>query len=149
MKISLGGLRRLIRENLEEWIPEKVSFYSIMNHLADKNDGFLPVTHESPLSNKDSIERDGLKLQPESHGIYFTVGWYDSPRWVTGGGIMVRVGIPKRYLNPQYVVPDDRFGGGDDGYYEFMNEFPDVEDGEIGTSLPSVPRNWIKNIIEV
>ena len=151
MKISLGDLRRLIRENLEEedWIPEKVWFYSTLNHLADGSGGSLRVTHESPLSNKDSIEKGGLKLQSESHGIYFTVGWYDSPRWVTKEGVMVRVEIPKKYLNPQFVVPDDRFGSGDDGYYEFMNEFPDGVDGEIGTSLPSIPRGWIKEIIEV
>ena len=151
MKISLGDLRRLIRENLEEedWIPEKVWFYSTLKHLADEGGGFLRVTHESPLSNKESIEKVGLKLQSESHGIYFTVGWYDSPRWVTNEGVMVRVEIPKKYLNPQYVVPDDRFGSGDDGYYEFMNEFPDGVDGEIGTSLPSIPTSWIKEIIEV
>ena len=149
MKISLGDLRRLIRENLKDWGPEKVWFYSTLKHLADGSGGSLQVTHESPLRNKDSIEKVGLKLQSESHGIYFTVGWYDSPRWVTSEGVMFRVEIPKEYLNPQYVVPDDRFGSGDDGYFEFVNEFPDGVGGEIGTSLRSIPRSWIKEIIEV
>ena len=143
MKISLGDLRRLIKENLanEEWIPEKISFYSVLKNLADDNDGYLQVTHESPMENKESIDKEGIKRQSESHGIYFTVGWYDSPRFVTNG-IMARIIIPKSYLDPKYVVPDDRFGSGDDGYYEFMNEFPDVVDGEIGTTFSSIPRNW-------
>ena len=151
MKISLGDLRRLIKENLEneEWIPEKISFYSILKNLADDNDGYLQVTHESPISNKKSIDKEGIKLQSESHGIYFTVGWYDSPRYVTNDGIMARIIIPKRYLNPKYVVPDDRFASGDDGYYEFMNQFPDVVGGEIGTTFKSIPRDWINEIIEV
>ena len=151
MKISIGDLRRLIKENLEneEWIPEKISFYSVLKNLADGNDGYLQVTHESPISNKESIDKEGIKLQSESHGIYFTVGWYDSPRYVTNDGIMARIIIPKIYLDPEYVVPDDRFGSGDEGYYEFMNEFPDVADGEIGTTFSSIPRNWIKEIIEV
>lgn len=153
MKISLGDLRRLIKENLEneEWIPEKILFYSILKNLADGNEwkGLkgLQVTHESLMSNKESIDKEGIKRQSESHGIYFTVGWYDSPRFVTNG-IMARIIIPKRYLDPEYVVPDDRFGSGDEGYDEFMNQFPDVVGGEIGTTFKSIPRNWIKEIIE-
>ena len=149
MKISIGDLRRLIKENLEneEWIPEKISFYSVLKNLADGNNGYLQVTHESPMKNKESIDKEGIKLQSESHGIYFTVGWYDSLRFVTNG-IMARIIIPKIYLDPEYVVPDDRFGSDDEGYYEFMNQFPDVVGGEIGTTFKSIPRNWIKEIIE-
>jgi hypothetical protein len=84
--------------------------------------------------------------QPDSHGIYFRVGWYFDPAFVQGSGAMVRVGIPKKFLNPEHIVPDDRYGT--EGYYEFMEENPDVEGGDVGTSFDSIPKGWIKGISE-
>ena len=147
MKISLGALRKLIRESLgEDWEPEKEMFYSILGNLADKNGGALPVTHETPAENVESIRKQGIMRQPDSHGIYFRVGWYFDPVFVQGSGAMVRVGIPKKFLNPEHIVPDDRYGT--EGYYEFMEENPDVEGGDVGTSFDSIPKGWIKGISE-
>ncbi len=143
----MGELRKLIRESLEDdWEPEKEMFYSILGNLADKNGGFLPVTHETPIENVESIRKRGIMRQPDSHGIYFRVGWYRSSAFVQGSGAMVRVGIPKKFLNPEHIVPDDRYGT--EGYYEFMEENPDVEGGDVGTSFDNIPRSWIKGISE-
>lgn len=149
MKITIGKLRKIIRESLgDDWGPEKEMFYSVLGNLADKNGGFLPVTHETPIGNVESIRKQGIIRQPDSHGIYFRVGWYFDPVFVQGSGAMVRVGIPKKFLNPDHVIPDDRYGSGDDGYYEFMNDNPDVEGGDIGTDFDSIPKGWIKGISE-
>ena len=150
MKITLGELRKLIKEsfdNEEEWIPEKKMFYSTLRNIAAQNGGFLPVTHESPGENYDSIVRSGIRKQRGSHGIYFIVGWHDKPEFVTKNGIMVRVNIPARFLNPLWVVPDDRFPSGDEGYFEFVQEFPDGIGGEIGTDFDLIPRGWIKEMV--
>lgn len=148
MKITLGELRGLIRESFDkedDWIPEQKMFYSILRNIARKNGGALPVTHESFESNRESITRKGILNK--DHGIYFTIGWYDKPAFVTRDAIMVRIAIPEKYLNPLWVVPDDRFGSGDDGYREFMEEFPDCEGGEIGADFQLIPRGWIKEIV--
>ena len=138
MKISLGELRQIIRESIDdELTAEGRMFYSILNNLADRNGGYLQVTHETPAENIMKMRREGIKQQPGSHGIYFTVGWYDEPRFVTGPGAMFRVEIPKIFLNPTHVVPDDRFSS-DNGYAEFLEEFPDGVGGEIGTDF-----DWI------
>lgn len=150
MRLRLTELRRIIREVLEweDMVPEKAMFYSILDNIAQKHGEYLPVTHESFKENKDAILRDGIRKQPGSHGIYFKVGWYDAPAFIDPNrSVMVRVKIPAEYITPDYIVPDDRYGSGDEGYFEFMEENPDVVGGDVGTTFDSIPRNWIKSAL--
>ena len=157
MKISLGDLRRLIRENIgvvPQWEPDdprwEELFYSELKKFTGGGD--LQVTHESPLDNKESIEKTGL----DTDRLYFTIGWYDSPRFVSGPTVMYQCIIPGLYLDNESVFPDDRFGMGPEGCYNFITEEPvgGFEGKEISVSLTSsgfskFPKNWIKEIIEV
>jgi len=148
MKIRLSELRRIIREELGgEPTPDEAMFYSILNNIADDNGGVLPVTHESLRENLESIRRNGIRQQPDSHGIYFRIGWYDSPAFIDPKrAVMVRVGIPKRFLDSDHIIPDDRYGSGYEGFYNFMEENPDVVGGDVGTTFESIPKNWIKSV---
>lgn len=148
-KFTESLLRSFIRESLnDEMTPSEAMFYSILKNEAEGNGGWLRLTHETPVENLEKIKEEGLVQQPRSHGIYFTVGWYDSPVWITKGkGAMVRVEIPKRYIEPRFIVPDDRYGSPPDGYDEFMEENPDVVGGEVGTTFRSIPRGWIKEFV--
>jgi hypothetical protein len=53
---------------------------------------------------------------------------------------MVRVGIPKMFLDSDHIIPDDRYGSGYEGFYNFMEENPDVVGGDVGTTFESIPK---------
>ena len=159
MKISLGDLRRLIRENLEvlpKWKPEdprwEEMFYKKLSEgiVTIGPVSGLPVTHESPLSNKESIDRKGLR----SDRIHFTIGWYGSPRFVSGPAVMYQILIPESFLNSRNVFPDDMFGRGPEGCKNFLEAKPvvgDVVGKALGFSNRSgvLPRIWIQNKVVV
>ena len=158
MKISLGDLRRLIRENLEvlpEWEPDDPPWEDLFySKLREKIETIgpvsgLPVTHESPLSNMGSIDRKGLR----SDRIHFTIGWYNKPVFVSGPAVMYQILIPESFLNSRNVFPDDMFGMGPEGCKNFLEAEPvgGVVGKALGFSNRSgvLPKIWVQNKVVV
>jgi hypothetical protein len=146
MRIRLGELKRLVREARYPYADAYDEFYQRLRGLAYKQNG-LKVTHESPAENFKDIWDQGLKLM--DHGIYFTIGWHTKPQWITAGkGIIVHVKIPYPHVNDQMIVPDDRFGSGEEGCRALLDEYPGITGADIGTSFDEVPVRWIDNVLD-
>ena len=160
MKISLGDLRRLIRETLEVlpgWKPDDPRWEDLFYSKLRKREEIktigpvsgLPVTHESPLSNMGSIDRKGLR----SDRIHFTIGWYDKPVFVSGPAVMYQILIPESFLNSRNVFPDDMFGMGPEGCKNFLEAEPvgGVVGKALGFSNRSgvLPKIWVQNKVVV
>ena len=143
MKTSERNLRRLIREMLEDFqSPSEAMFYSILRNLSDDNGGYLPVTHETEHRNVPLIKKEGIRSM--DHGIFLFVGWHKEPRWITPGqGAIIHARIPASKI--RFLVPDDRYGT--DGFYLFLEDYPDVEGGEVGYNADLIPPRDIVKIV--
>jgi len=117
-------------------------FTAKLRRLASQNGGKLPLTHESPIGNWDSIKRDGAIKGDGS--IFMTVGHLDKPSFVTKHGVIIHVNLPVRLITPGTIVPDMRFDGEDD----MLRQFPNLVGGEVSVGMDKIPRSLWTEVLD-
>ena len=118
----------------------------------------LPVTHETPAENIDSIKSMGTV--EGTYGVFFSIGHLEKPLFVIGPGYMIHGYLPRFMLNSGYIHPDmiyapggrdrdDMLMGDEEDFWEVMwNETRGNLDGALlSSNLDDWPQKYWEAIV--